>query len=78
MECQKEIAFKKNQEKVGQIESILVEGFNVQENYLQPPPIHKKQIEISQKAKLNPHPVQPRAQALLIFGVSYPISNHFD
>ena len=34
MECQKEIACRKNQEKVGQIESILVEGFNVQENYI--------------------------------------------
>ncbi len=34
MECQKEIAFRKNQEKVGKIESILVEGFNVQENYI--------------------------------------------
>ena len=34
MECQKEIAFRKNQEKVGEIESILVEGFNVQENYI--------------------------------------------
>ena len=34
MEYQKEIAFRKNQEKVGQIESILVEGFNVQENYI--------------------------------------------
>jgi len=34
MEYQKEIVFRKNQEKVGQIESILVEGFNVQENYI--------------------------------------------
>jgi len=34
MECQKEIVFRKNQEKVGQIESVLVEGFNVQENYI--------------------------------------------
>ena len=34
MEYQKEIVFRKNQEKVGQIESVLVEGFNVQENYI--------------------------------------------
>lgn len=34
MEFQKEIALRKNQEKVGQIESVLVEGFDAQENYI--------------------------------------------
>ena len=34
MEFQKEIALRKNQEKVGQIESLLVEGFDAQENYI--------------------------------------------
>ncbi len=34
MEFQKEIALQKNQEKVGQIESVLVEGFDAQENYI--------------------------------------------
>ena len=34
MEFQKEIVLRKNQEKVGQIESVLVEGFDAQENYI--------------------------------------------
>ena len=34
MEFQKEIALRKNQEKVGQFESVLVEGFDAQENYI--------------------------------------------
>ena len=34
MEFQKEIALRKNQEKVGQVESVLVEGFDAQENYI--------------------------------------------
>jgi ribosomal protein S12 methylthiotransferase len=34
MEFQKEIALRKNQEKVGKIESVLVEGFDAQENYI--------------------------------------------
>ena len=34
MEFQKEIALRKNREKVGQIESVLVEGFDAQENYI--------------------------------------------
>ena len=34
MEFQKEITLRKNQEKVGQIESVLVEGFDAQENYI--------------------------------------------
>ena len=34
MEFQKEIALRKNQEKVGQIKSVLVEGFDAQENYI--------------------------------------------
>jgi len=34
MEFQKDIALRKNQEKVGQIESVLVEGFDAQENYI--------------------------------------------
>ena len=34
MEFQKEITLRKNQEKVGQFESVLVEGFDAQENYI--------------------------------------------
>ena len=34
MKFQKEIALRKNQEKVGQVESVLVEGFDAQENYI--------------------------------------------
>ena len=34
MESQKDITLRKNQEKVGQIESVLVEGFDPQENYI--------------------------------------------
>lgn len=34
MEFQKDIVVRKNQEKVGQIESVLVEGFDAQENYI--------------------------------------------
>ena len=34
MESQKNIALRKNQEKVGHIESVLVEGFDAQENYI--------------------------------------------
>ena len=34
MEFQKEIALRKNQEKIGQIKSVLVEGFDAQENYI--------------------------------------------
>jgi len=34
MEFQKEIALRKNQEKVGKVESVLVEGFDAQENYI--------------------------------------------
>jgi len=34
MESQKDITLRKNQEKVGQIESVLVEGFDAQENYI--------------------------------------------
>ena len=34
MEFQKEIALRKNKEKVGRIESVLVEGFDAQENYI--------------------------------------------
>ena len=34
MEFQKEIALRKNREKVGQVESVLVEGFDAQENYI--------------------------------------------
>ncbi|HCG73957.1 MAG TPA: 30S ribosomal protein S12 methylthiotransferase RimO [Nitrospina sp.] len=34
MKFQKEIALRKNQEKVGQFESVLVEGFDAQENYI--------------------------------------------
>ena len=34
MEFQKEITLRKNQEKVGQVESVLVEGFDAQENYI--------------------------------------------
>ena len=34
MEFQKEIVLRKNKEKVGQVESVLVEGFDAQENYI--------------------------------------------
>ena len=34
MEFQKEIAFRKNRERVGKVEPVLVEGFDPQENYL--------------------------------------------
>ena len=34
MEFQKEIVIRKNKEKVGQVESVLVEGFDAQENYI--------------------------------------------
>ena len=34
MECQKNIVLRKNQEKVGHIKSVLVEGFDAQENYI--------------------------------------------
>jgi len=34
MEFQKDIALRKNRERLGKIESILVEGFDPQENYL--------------------------------------------
>ena len=34
MECQKNIVLKKNKEKVGHIKSVLVEGFDAQENYI--------------------------------------------
>ncbi|MEK9629766.1 MAG: 30S ribosomal protein S12 methylthiotransferase RimO [Nitrospinota bacterium] len=34
MEFQKDITTRKNQEKIGQIESVLVEGFDAQENYI--------------------------------------------
>ena len=34
MELQKEIVLRKNKEKVGQVESVLVEGFDAQENYI--------------------------------------------
>jgi len=34
MEFQKDIALRKNQEKVGRVESVLVEGFDAQENYI--------------------------------------------
>ena len=34
MELQKKIVLKKNKKKIGQVESVLVEGFDVQENYI--------------------------------------------
>ena len=34
MECQKNIVLRKNQEKVGHIKHVLVEGFDAQENYI--------------------------------------------